>query len=138
MKPSTDAAARRGEIWLAGLGAAKAGELGKTRPVLVLSVDLIGTNAPEEPVIVVPYTSSRTPSPLRPTAPEEAGLETQSVALCRAVRSISRSRLLRCLGVAPDNHVELVAALVAALVGGPRDARVILTAVDPGPASSPA
>ncbi|MDR1238268.1 MAG: type II toxin-antitoxin system PemK/MazF family toxin [Propionibacteriaceae bacterium] len=133
MKQSSDDLARRGEVWLAGLGAAKSGELGKNRPVLVLSVDWVSTDAPDEPVIVVPYTSARAVSPLRPKAPVGIGMELDSVALCRAVRSISRNRLLRRLGKAPEAHVELVAALVSAMVGGPRDPEVILQLVSDVP-----
>jgi mRNA interferase MazF len=133
MTDSTEPAAPavRGEVWLAQLGAAKEGELGKNRPVLILSVDWISSALPHEPVIVVPFTSARAPSPLRPAAPPGIGLAGNSVALCRAVRSIARSRLLERLGVAPTDYVEKVAAMVAAMIGGPRDPAALL-AVTPG------
>ncbi|MDR2566240.1 MAG: type II toxin-antitoxin system PemK/MazF family toxin [Bifidobacteriaceae bacterium] len=130
MKPSTESA-RRGEVWLVALGAARAGEIGKNRPALIMSVDWIGTGDPKEPVIVVPFTCSRAPSPLRPRAPVEIGLEVESVALCRAVRSVARARLLKNLGDAPTDYVDQVAALVSAMIGGPRD-----TAAVPPPTNS--
>ncbi|MDR1188944.1 MAG: type II toxin-antitoxin system PemK/MazF family toxin [Bifidobacteriaceae bacterium] len=119
MKPSIESA-RRGEVWLAALGAGRAGEVGKNRPVLIMSVDWIAAASPDESVIVVPFTSSRAPSPLRPGAPGGLGLRSDSVALCRAVRSVSRSRLLERIGQAPGGYVDQVAAMVSAMIGGPR------------------
>ncbi|MDR1426788.1 MAG: type II toxin-antitoxin system PemK/MazF family toxin, partial [Bifidobacteriaceae bacterium] len=60
MKPSVEPT-RRGEVWLAALGAARAGEVGKTRPVLVMSLDQVDAETPHEPLVVVPFASSRSP-----------------------------------------------------------------------------
>jgi mRNA interferase MazF len=87
-----------------------------------MSVDWIGAELPDEPVILVPFTSSRAPSPLRPAAPDGLGLQADSVALCRAVRSVARSRLLERLGEAPPGYVDRVAQVVSALVGAATDA----------------
>ena len=57
---------RRGEIWLVSLGSARKGEPGKNRPAIVLSVDEIVAGAEHELFVVVPISSSRAPSLLRP------------------------------------------------------------------------
>ena len=94
---------RRGELWLVALGAARAGEPGKHRPAVVVSVNEILAGLDDELVVVVPVSSSRAGSPLRPPISAIEGVEAESVAVCRGVRAVARSRLLQRLGVlAPD------------------------------------
>jgi len=64
----------------------------------VVSVGDILTGIPSELVVVVPISSSRALSPLRPTVTVTEGVDVDSVAVCRAVRAIARSRLIRPLG----------------------------------------
>ncbi len=107
---------RRGEIWLVSLGAARRGELGKTRPALVVSVDEILVGVQDELVVVVPLSRSRAPSPLRPTVSTAEGIEESSAAICRGVRAVSRRRLLRPIGKAkPETLSEVERALVMIL-----------------------
>jgi mRNA interferase MazF len=91
---------RRGEIWLTSLGAARQGEPGKNRPAIVVSVDEISTGLEDELIVVVPLSSSRAASPLRPKISPEEGIERASVAVCRGIRAVARRRLLRQLGKA--------------------------------------
>lgn len=103
---------RRGEVWLASLGAAREGEPGKNRPAVVVSVDELSTGAPDELVVVVPLSSSRAASALRPEIPAQEGLDRPSRAICRGVRSVTRRRLLRRIGVlAPEALGEIERAL---------------------------
>lgn len=71
---------RRGEIWLTSLGAARKGEPGKNRPAIVISVDEIATGLEDELIVVVPLSSSRVASPLRPEISPGEGVERLSVA----------------------------------------------------------
>jgi mRNA interferase MazF len=89
----------RGEIWLAALGNARRGEVGKSRPVVVVAADGLAPYGPTDLVPVVPLSSSRAPSPSRVPIRAGRGLEDNSVAVCRAVRGIGRARLLKRLGV---------------------------------------
>ncbi|UCZ60395.1 type II toxin-antitoxin system PemK/MazF family toxin [Mycolicibacterium phocaicum] len=95
----TSAEPHRGDLWLVALGAGRAGEPTKHRPAVVLSVDDLLTGEPTELVVVVPVSSSRIATPLRPTIRPGEGVEVDSVAVCRAVRGIARGRLVRRLGV---------------------------------------
>ncbi|HEX6199651.1 MAG TPA: type II toxin-antitoxin system PemK/MazF family toxin [Thermoanaerobaculia bacterium] len=88
----------RGEVWLVSLGSARKGEPGKNRPAIVVSVDEILTGVEEELLVVVPISSSRAPSPLRPGVSPEEGVDSESLAICRGVRAVTRTRLLRRLG----------------------------------------
>lgn len=103
---------RRGELWLVALGAARAAEPGKHRPAVVVSVDEILTGIDDELIVVVPVSSSLARSPLRPDISPAEGVEAASVAVCRSIRAISRTRLLRRLGtLAPDTMRQIEHAL---------------------------
>lgn len=103
---------RRGEIWLASLGAARKGEPGKNRPAIVISIDQISVGSQDELIVVVPLSSSRAPSPLRPEVSPAEGIERTSVAVCRGVRAVARKRLLRQVGeTEPETLGEVEQAL---------------------------
>jgi mRNA interferase MazF len=107
---------RRGELWLVALGAGRAGEPAKHRPAAVVSVDDILAGLESELVVVVPVSRSRTLSPLRPRITAMEGVEVDSVAVCRAVRGITKSRLVRPLGkLRPDTMREVERALAMVL-----------------------
>ncbi len=98
------------------LGAGRAGEPGKTRPALVVSVDELSTGAPGELVVVVPLSSSLAPSPLRVEIGTSAGIERASRAVCRALRAVVRSRLVRRIGgVTPADLAKVETALTLIL-----------------------
>jgi mRNA interferase MazF len=111
---------RRGEIWLVSLGAARRGEPGKNRPAIVVSVDEIAAGVEHELFVVVPVSSSRAPSLLRPKVSPDAGIDGESAAICRGVRAVSRSRLLRPIGeLRPEtmHEVEQALAMILGLHG---------------------
>ncbi len=117
---STDAP-RRGDVWLVALGAGRAGEPGKTRPAIIVSVDELSTGAPGELIVVVPLSSSLAPSALRIEIEPAAGIERASRAVCRAVRAVVRSRLVRRIGsVTPANMEQVETALTLILGLGRR------------------
>jgi mRNA interferase MazF len=107
----------RGEVWLVSLGAARRGEPGKNRPALVVSVDELLAGTDDELIVVVPLSSSRAPSQLRPRLTPAAGIETDSAAICRALRSVSRRRLLRRLGAAQTPTLAEVERALALILG---------------------
>lgn len=80
------------------LGSGRSGEPGKHRPAVVISVDDILTGVEDELVVMVPVSSSRAHTPLRPRVTPGEGVDTTSVAICRGVRAVARSRLLERLG----------------------------------------
>lgn len=109
---------RRGEVWLAALGATRPGEPGKHRPTIVVSADRIIAGTKGEPIVVVPLSSTVPPSALRPEITGVEGLERPSRAVCGAVRGLARSRLLLRLAVLPPAafaEIERTLALVLGL-----------------------
>lgn len=107
---------RRGEVWLVSLGAARAGEPGKNRPAVVISADGLNTGTVADLMVVVPLSSSSAPSVLRPEVRGVEGVDRPSRAICRSVRGVTRSRLLRRLGVlAPETLAEVERALALIL-----------------------
>jgi len=116
--PSTTALPepRRGELWLVALGAARAGEPGKHRPGVIVAVDEILAGIDEELIVVVPVSSSRPGGPLRPQVSPAEGVDSASVAVCRGVRAVTRTRLLKQLGtLAPDTMRDIERALALIL-----------------------
>lgn len=79
-------------------------------------MDDILTGLESELVVVVPVSSSRAPSPLRPGITRADGVDVESVAICRGIRGITRSRLVRQLGtLTPQTMGELEHALALTL-----------------------
>jgi len=107
---------QRGDLWLVALGAARAGEPGKHRPAVVVSVDDILAGIDDELIVVVPVSSSLTHNPLRPRISPAEGVDAESVAVCRGIRAIARTRLLERLGIlAPDTMREIERGLALIL-----------------------
>lgn len=109
---------RRGEIWLVSLGAARRGEPGKNRPAVVISADELLAGTENELIVVVPLSTSRAPSKLRPPVSPATGIDAESAAIPRAIRSVSRRRMLCRLGkLEPEalGAVERALATVLAL-----------------------
>ena len=108
---------RRGEIWLVSLGAARRGEPGKNRPAVVVSVDGLLSGSDEDLIVVVPLSSSRAPSALRPPVPAVTGIDAESAAIPRAVRAVARRRLLRRLGEVDAGTVVAIEQALATVLG---------------------
>ena len=90
---------RRGELWLVAFGAARAGEPGKHRPAVIVSADELLTGLEDELIVVVPVSSSRSRTPLRPNICPDEGVDVDSVAVCRGIRAVARARLVERLGI---------------------------------------
>jgi mRNA interferase MazF len=107
---------RRGEIWLTSFGAVRAGEPGKNRPAVVVSVDELSAGLERDLYVVVPLSASLAPSPLRPPVSLVDGIDELSAAICRGIRAVARPRLLRRLGEAgPETMDDVRRALVLIL-----------------------
>jgi mRNA interferase MazF len=96
---------RRGEIWLTSFGAGRRGEPGKNRPAVVISADELAVGRPDELIVVVPFSSSVTPSLLRPPVDPSTGIDNPSAVICRGIRGVARSRLLRHLGAVDEEKM---------------------------------
>ncbi len=108
---------RRGEIWLVALGAAGPGEPGKNRPAIIVSVDDLVTEDPDELFVVVPLSTSRALSPLRPMVSPTEGIDAESTAICRGVRAVARERLLRAVGEVTPRTLSDVERALALILG---------------------
>ena len=110
MPELTPARPRRREVWLVRLGAANRGEIGKTRPALVVSVDGLQTGTPYDRITVVPLTSNprQQPNRLQPALPASDGINHPSVILCDAPRAIVPSRFLQHIGTVCEAVFEQV------------------------------
>jgi mRNA interferase MazF len=107
----------RGDIWLVALGAARQGEPGKNRPAIVVSVDEIATGLEDDLIVVVPLSSSRAPSPLRPEVSSAEGIDRDSVAVCRGIRAVARKRFLRPVGKTSSESLAEIEQSLAMILG---------------------
>jgi mRNA interferase MazF len=105
---------RQGEVWLVQLGAAKAGELGKNRPCVVLTNSALITGARWNPVTVVPLSATAAPSPLRPRVVEPGGRE--SLAMGDFIQSTTPTRLLERLGMLSREQLQEILTAVAKVI----------------------
>lgn len=108
---------RRGEIWLAALGAARRGEPGKHRPVVVISVDRFLAGIDHELIVTLPLSSSLSPSAMRPRVGPETGIDRPSVVLPRGIRGVARSRLLRKLGAVGEETMSEIEHALGLVMG---------------------
>ena len=107
-------------MWLVALGAGRPGEPGKHRPAVIVSADEMLTGVEDELIVVVPVSSSRARTALRPAISPDEGADADSVAVVRGLRAVSRARLVRRLGaVRPETLHGIEDALVLVLALGP-------------------
>jgi len=83
----------------------------------VLSVDDVVAGVEHELYVVVPVSSSRAPSALRPRVSPGEGIDGESAAICRGLRAVSRSRLLRPIGQVPSDTMREIERAVAMILG---------------------
>ena len=108
---------KRGDLWLVGFGAGRSGEPGKHRPAVILSADELLGGLTDELIVVVPVSSSRSGTPLRPAITPAGGVDTGSVAICRGVRAVARGRLIERLGTIDPATLRDIERAVALILG---------------------
>lgn len=109
---------KRGEIYDARLEPVEGSEQGGTRPVILVSRDVINAYSPV--VLAVPCTTYHAKKPIYPTqvlikAPD-GGLSKDSLAMADQVRVLSKTRLIRLRATLSDETIkQLNQALIIAL-----------------------
>lgn len=99
---------KRGEVFIADLNPGFGGEMHKKRPVLVISNNSL--NQTLSTVIVIPF-SSIIPGFIGPDVvkiKEKIGLDKDSVLIVNQIRSIDQIRLIRSVGILPQDKIEEV------------------------------
>ncbi len=101
---------RRGEVWLVRLDPTVGAEIGKTRPVVVVSADNIGVLPLK---VIVPITSWQTrfsnlPWMIRLYPTKENGLLNVSAADVFQVSSVSEHRFVRRVGRISNSELEQI------------------------------
>ena len=108
---------KRGELWLVSFGVGRPGEPGKHRPAVILSADELIGGVTDELIVVVPVSSSRSGTPLRPAITPAEGVDTDSVAICRGMRAVARTRLIERLGRVEPATLRDIERAVAMILG---------------------
>ena len=84
---------------------------------MVVSADALSAGVEDELFVVVPLSATHRPTLLRPIVPKSTGLDASSVAVCRAVRGVSRSRLLRRIGELDSQTLRSVDVSLTTILG---------------------
>jgi mRNA interferase MazF len=95
---------RRGEVWWVRLNPVAGSEIGKTRPCVVVSTDVV--NERRRTVVVVPLSSSPQPSPPLLIPVTCAGRSV--VAVVDQIRAIAKERVQECAGELSAEHLKAV------------------------------
>lgn len=107
----------RGEIWLVDLDPTRGHEQAGFRPALIVSVDLFN-HGPSGLAVVIPLTSRDKGIPFHVTIdPPEGGVSQTSFVKCEDVRSMSRERLSRRLGLVSEETLSEVEDRLRILLG---------------------
>ncbi len=109
---------RRGEVYDARLEPTEGSEQGGTRPVIIVSRDVINAGSPV--VLAVPCTTYRSSKRIYPTQvliqSPDGGLIHDSLAMTDQIRVLSKSRLLRLRGTLSQEAIaQLNRSLLIAL-----------------------
>ncbi len=109
---------KRGEVYDARLEPVEGSEQGGTRPVILVSRDVINAYSPV--VLTVPCTTYQSGKRVYPTQvliqASDGGLTNDSIAMADQVRVLSKTRLLRLRGTLSQSAVaQLNQALLIAL-----------------------
>ena len=111
--------ARQGEVWFANLDPIPGREQAGKRPVLIVSVDQLGTG-PSQLAIAVPLTSRDHGQRLHVKIdPPEGGVRSPSHVMPEQVRAISRERLVERWGQVRPHTLEQVIHRVHLLTRAP-------------------
>ena len=106
---------KRGEVWWVDLDPTGGGEIQKTRPAVILTVDAL--NRARRTVVVVPLSSSATPRPPIVVSVPSAGVG--SVAVCDQVRAVDKARLVRHIGKLSESDLLALGNGVRQVLGVP-------------------
>ena len=84
---------------------------------MVISADGLLSGADDELVVIVPVSSSRSGTPLRPAISPAEGVDVDSVAICRGIRAVVRTRLVERLGTVETTTMRRIERSVALILG---------------------
>ena len=104
---------KRGEVWWVNLDPTRGGEIQKTRPAVILTVNAL--NRARRTVVVVPLSSSATPRPPIVVSVPSAGAG--SVAVCDQVRAVDKSRLAERIGQISESDLASIGVGIAQVLG---------------------
>jgi mRNA interferase MazF len=99
----------RGEVWLVRLDPTIGGEIQKTRPCVVVSPDALSHL---DTFVIVPMTMGGHPTRFRPEI-EFAGK--RGLLLPDQIRTVARARLIKHLGMADDETLGALLAILRAM-----------------------
>lgn len=99
---------KQGEVYLVNLDPTIGGEIRKTRPVIIISNDIINKNG--RVVVVIPITSNiKKISPSHVLIPKDmGGLDKESRAVTEHIKSIDKQRLSKKLGRLSEKYLFMV------------------------------
>ena len=104
---------KRGEIWWIDLEPTQGGEIKKTRPGAILTVNAL--NKARRTVVIIPLSGSAQPRPPIVVAAPSAG--NNSVAVCDQIRAVDKNRLLGKIGDLSKSDLDAISSGMKQILG---------------------
>lgn len=106
--------ARRGEIWYVDWSPDRGSEQTGLRPAVVIQTDAANRNPryPNTIVLTVSVKGKAVPFHVSVNPSEENGLKETSFIKCEQILTISKERLIRCVGRLENEQLETVSAAI--------------------------
>lgn len=106
-----------GEIWLVDFSPNIGAEIGKKRPAAIVSIDAIGALPLKVVVPITEPTGRKQTWHIELTPSAKNGLTKKSVADCFQVKSISKNRLVKKLGVLNEEELTDIQTTLVLVLG---------------------
>lgn len=110
---------RRGEIWYVDWSPGRGSEQTGLRPAVIVQTDAANRNARYPNTIILTISTKGKAVPFHvPIDPsQENGLQKQSFVKCEQIMTISKERLIRCIGRLDEGQVKAIEAAIQRVLG---------------------
>ena len=108
---------KRGQIWYANLDGIKGSEQGGTRPVLIIQNDTGNKHAPTTIIAVITSKPTKAKLPTHIWLSVTDGFKVNSMVELEQVRTIDKSRLIKCIGQVQQGEQKLIDQALKISVG---------------------
>ncbi|MEI8174261.1 MAG: type II toxin-antitoxin system PemK/MazF family toxin [Deltaproteobacteria bacterium] len=105
---------RRGDIWFVDWSPGRGSEQAGMRPAMIIQTDAANLNPhyPNTIVLTISTKGKAVPFHVSVNPSEENGLKETSFVKCEQILTISKVRLIRCVGRLENERLETVAAAI--------------------------
>lgn len=108
---------KKGQIWYADLSPVIGSEQGGTRPVLIIQNDIGNAHSPTTIIAVITSKATKAKIPTHIWLSVADGLKVNSMVELEQLRTIDKSRLIKCIGQVQEGEQKLIDEAVKISLG---------------------